>query len=51
MNGHIQTLQIPEDDGLYFDAATVSRTKHKDMPELKEYYALILPTIHKQQQS
>ena len=38
MNGHIQTLQIPEDDELLFADATVSRTTHKDMQELKECY-------------
>jgi hypothetical protein len=51
MNGHIQTLHILEGDELYFSAATVSRTRNKDMQELKVYYAQTLPTSHMQQQN
>lgn len=51
MNGHIQTSHIPEGDEFFFFDATASRTRHKDMRELKVCCELTLPTNHMPKQS
>jgi hypothetical protein len=51
MNGHIQTSRIPEGGEFFFFDATASRTRHKDMQQLKVCCEQTLPTNHMQKQS